>query len=262
MNTQSSFFNRSDCAITLLDSAESIEGLLELARTAQEEGADAAALEISYLPLEDRTVENFRRVITSVPLPFMFICYRNDKFLKDNDDARQVYLKLAAKAGAEVIDVMGDLFAPAPRELTIDPAAIEKQKELIAEIHSLGAKVIMSSHFTTGTMTPDEVLSHIRAQRSRGADICKLVTRADNEEELHNAIGALCLLKREFHHPYVFLCGGKFGRLIRYMGCQSGVAIEFAVRESKRHNPASIQPSIKSLRCIRENLDWTLAAQE
>ncbi|MBO7742536.1 MAG: type I 3-dehydroquinate dehydratase [Victivallales bacterium] len=257
MSKRGSFFNRGGCAVTLLETPADLQTMLGLPGVAAEEGADAVAIDISCIPLEERTVENFRRTVESTSLPCMFICYRSDNFLTDNDAARQEYLLRAAEAGAEVIDVMGDLYAPAERELTMDAEAIAAQKALIARIHGLGAKVIISSHFQHGTMQPEEVLAHLREQRSRGADICKLVIRADNEDEFHNALCALSLLKKEFPHPFVFLCGGRFARLFRYIGLKSGVAVQFAVRESKRHN-AVPQPSIKSFLNIRDNLDWSL----
>ena len=116
------------------------------------------------IPLEQRTEENFQSLIQSVQLPFMFIDYRSDLFLKADDNARQQYLLLAAQCGSEVIDVMGDLYDSSPLELTHDPAAIEKQKALISRIHELGAKVIMSSHMTSTERSAEEVLEHLNEQ--------------------------------------------------------------------------------------------------
>ena len=119
-----SFFNRQNAAVALLYSPQSISEAVGLARAGEMDGADAIAVELQKLPLDQRTEENFRAVINSVQLPFMFIDYRSDLFLKADDEARQEYLLLAAKCGAEVIDVMGDLYDPAPFELTRNPAAV------------------------------------------------------------------------------------------------------------------------------------------
>ena len=58
------------------------------------DGADGIAVELCDLPPEQRTAENFRRLMDAVHLPFMFILYRNDRWLKDNDEERQKFTEL------------------------------------------------------------------------------------------------------------------------------------------------------------------------
>ena len=251
-----SFFNREKAAVTLLSGVSSVEEMVALAKTAEEQGADAVAFEILNMPLEKRTVENFKTVIASASLPFMFICYRNDKFLGADDEARQEYLLRAAEAGAEVIDVMGDLYDPSPRELTHNEEAIAKQKALIEEIHKRGAKVIMSSHMQT-FLPPQEVLAHMKEQASRGADILKMVIKVDTEEEMVQTMETFFLLKKEIKQDYVFLANGKFGTLVRYLGLKMGVSIEFAARG---YWPVSgaVQPTVSSFKKVEEGLHWRL----
>ena len=251
-----SFFGRQDAAITLLCSPESIEEAVRLARAAEMDGADAAAVELRKMPLEQRTEENFRLLIGSVQLPFMFIDYRSDLYLKGDDEARQQYLLLAARCGAEVIDVMGDLYDRSPLELTHDPDAVEKQKALISRIHELGAKVIMSSHMTV-ERTAEEVLAHLREQASRGADILKIVVGIDREEAMLEGVRTLLLLHRELDKPFVFLGNGRFGRFIRYVGPRLGSAIEFAVHDyppGQTFNP----PTIRSFKGVLEHFHWDI----
>ena len=209
------------------------------------------------MPPELRTEENFRTVIRSAQLPFMFLDYRNDRFLKADDEARQPYLLLAAKCGAEVIDVMGDLYDPSPLELTHSPEAVEKQKALIGEIHSLGAKVIMSSHLTTTERSAEEVLEHLQEQSSRGADILKIVVGMNSEKSLLEGVRTLLLLRKELDKPFVFLGGGQYGRFIRYIGPKLGAAIEFAVHEYSPSQTYS-QPTIRSFKGVLENFHWDI----
>ena len=252
-----SFFNRQDAAVTMLCSPESIGEAVGLARAAEMDGADGIAIELKKMPLEERTEQNFRSLINSVQLPFMFIDYRNDQFLKADDEARQKYLLLAAKCGAEVIDVMGDLYDPAPFELTMDPKTVKKQKALIARIHKLGAKVIMSSHMTGTERSAEEVLAHLREQASRGADILKIVVGTDTEQAMLEGVRTLLLLHRELDKPFVFLGGGMYGRFIRYVGPQLGAAIEFAVHD---YSPDKLysQPTIRSFKNVLENFHWDI----
>ena len=252
-----SFFNRQDAAVTLLYAPESMNEAIGLARAAEMDGADGIAVELQKFPLEQRTEENFRTLIRCTQLPYMFLDYRNDRFLGTDDEARQKYLLLAAQCGAEVIDVMGDLYDPSPLELTHDPAAIEKQKALIDRIHELGAKVIMSSHMTSTERSAEEVLAHLREQSSRGADILKIVVGMNTEKALLEGVRTLLLLRKELDKPFVFLGGGQFGRFIRYVGPQLGAAIEFAVHDYPV-NQSYNQPTIRSFKGVMENFHWNI----
>lgn len=251
-----SFVNRQEPAVALLYKPSSTALAIAVARSAEMEGADGIALELGSMPEEERTYDNFLRIINSVHLPFMFIAYRNDEFCGGDDEARQKYLLTAADAGADVIDVMGDLYAPATYELTTDPQAVAKQMKLIDEIHGKGAHVLMSSHATNVFVPPEEVLSIMQAQSSRGADILKVVTKVDTEEEFLESMRTLCLLHREIKKPFIYLAGGKYGRMIRYIGPKFGVAVTFGVHEYDES--PYYQPTITSFKRVFENLHWDL----
>ena len=252
-----SFFNRQDAALTLLYSPQTIEEAVATAAAAEMDGADGIALELGRMPPELRTLDNFRRIIRSVQLPFMFIDYRSDRFCGADDPARQKYLLLAAKAGAEVIDVMGDLYDPAPFELTRDPRAVKRQRTLIDKIHALGSKVIMSSHMTSTERSAEEVLEHLQEQSARGADILKIVVGMNTEKALLEGVRTLLLLHKELDKPFVFLGGGQYGRFIRYIGPKLGAAIEFAVHD---YSPDKLysQPTIRSFKGVLENFHWDI----
>jgi|BioPla2DNA2_1021312.scaffolds.fasta_scaffold50343_2 3-dehydroquinate dehydratase type I len=253
---RASFFNRKSTAVTaLLTQEDSVEKLISRIQESARLGADGIAIELGCLAPELRTRANFQRFMEAAPaLPFMFILYRNDRWLGGDDEARQKYLLEAASSGAEVIDVMGDLFDPAPYELTMNPAAIEKQKALIREIHARGAKVIMSSHLSEHARTGEEVLAHLLEQESRGADILKIVTGVRTEEELLEAFRTTMLLHRELDKPFVHLCNGKFSRLHRFLGPKLGVSIAFAVFTE---TPQS-QPTIPQLRNVLDSIHWNM----
>ena len=252
-----SFFNRQKTAIALLFAPSSIGEAVAAVRSAEMDGADGIALELQKMPLDQRTLENFRSLIRSVQLPFMFIDYRNDSFLGADDEARQKCLLLAAEAGAEVIDVMGDLYDPAPFELACKPEAIARQKALIEQIHSMGAKVIMSSHATSTERSAQDVLRHLQEQSSRGADILKIVVGMDTESAMLEGVRTLLLLHSELDKPFVFLGSGRYGRFIRYIGPQLGVAIEFAVHDYV-HNSGYSQPTIRSFKGVMEHFHWNI----
>ena len=55
---------------------------------------------ITFL-LNFRTVDTFKTLVDEVPLPFMFICYRNCQWYGSDDEARQEFL---LRAGEVVLD--------------------------------------------------------------------------------------------------------------------------------------------------------------
>ena len=230
-----------------LFTAPTPEEIIAEARAAHADGADGLALELHGVRREFLTPEVFREVFASVPLPFMVAAYRRDSFgdLKDDDEGRYALLRQAAEAGAGMIDLIGDQFAPAPDECTHDPAAIARQKECIAELHSMGAKVIMSSH-PLRPMKTAEVLRQLREFADRGADVVKLVETADTPEEFAESIRTTCALQRELDRPFVHLCGGRFASLQRPLGLKLGVAITFGVHEYYPDRPYN-QPLVRSL---------------
>ncbi len=250
-----SFLNRQTCAVSLLYKPDSTAKAVALARSAEADGADGIAIEISHLPEEARTFETFKGIINCVQLPFMFINYRKDILCGADDEKRQVYLLRAADAGADVIDVMGDLYAPAPREITFDTAAIAQQKKLIDTIHAKGAYALISSHATGEFIPPEDVLEMMKMQSSRGADILKVVTRVNTEEEFSEAVRTLFLLRKNLDKPFIYLAGGKFGKIIRFMGPKFGVAVEFGVHDYDTEG-IYYQPTIRSFRKVLDNLQW------
>ena len=147
-----SFFGSQKTVIAALLKGDTVNSFIHQARNAEFAGADGIVIELCLLPPEQRTVENFKTLMASVRLPFMFCVYRNDLWFKGDDKARQKGLLAAAEAGAEVIDVMGDLFDPSPRELTRDKSAVRRQKKLIGEIQDRDMVFLREKRRIPGTV--------------------------------------------------------------------------------------------------------------
>ena len=228
-------------------------------RAAESDGADSVALELRYLRPEFRNLETLRRSIHATSLPTMAIMYRNDCFKELVEDApRQKLLLTAAEAGAAVIDVMGDLYSPAPDENTHDPAVIARQKELIGEIHARGALALMSSH-PKRFMRADEVLAQLEDFQDRGADIVKIVTKADTPEEYLETLRGTVAAYAHLKVPFVHISNGSFGRLHRMHGLSLGVAVTFAVHEYYADTPFT-QPTIRDFRQVMEHTRWEIGS--
>ena len=220
----------------------------------EHEGAEAFAVSLTAWERDRLTLEELSRVFRCTGRPMMPLCYRSGNLAADrvDDDARAELLLLAVDAGAAACDIMGDMYDPAPRERTRDKLAIEKQKRLIDRIHAKGAEVLMSSHAPNEFLTAEEILEHLSDFVSRGADIPKIVVRADSADEVIEAFRTTVLLGRELKVPFVHLCSGRYGRLQRYVAPSLGAALTFGV-ESSMQGP---QPLVSSARGLLSELNW------
>ena len=230
---------------------------IALSRAGYADGADGTCYELASLPPAERTVEVFRRIIAATPLPTIFCTYRNDLFLGEDDEARMESLFRAAEAGADYIDVMGDLYDPSPVQLTRSAEAVERQRKTIERIHALGAKAIVSSHVPDRTLTCDEIVEHLQAQADRGADVCKLVTFLPTAADYVECVKALARLNEGFPRPWILLGGGAFGRLQRFTGPGFGCAVEFGVHDYDPQESYD-QPTIRSLREGLDAISWSV----
>lgn len=221
----------------------------------EHDGAEAFVVDLAPWAPENLTREVLSRVFHCTGRPMMPLCYRSRNLAADkiSDDARAEVMLLTIDAGAAACDVMGDMYAPAPRERTHDAEAIEKQKRLIERIHAKGAEVLMSSHAQSEFLTGEEILEHLSDFVSRGVDIPKIVVRANSEDELLEAFRTTVLLKRELDVPFVHLCSGKYGRLQRYVAPSLGAALTFGVRGYSANSP---QPMVSAARQVLNELNW------
>lgn len=226
----------------------------------EHDGAEAFAVSLAAWEPDKLTLAELSRVFRCTGRPMMPLCYRSGNLAAEklDDDARAELLLLTVEAGAAACDVMGDLYAPAPRERTRDAQAIEKQRRLIDRIHAQGAEVLMSSHASNEFLRGEEILEQLSDFVSRGADIPKIVVRADTEDELLEAFRTTALLKRELTVPFVHLCSGRYGRLQRYVAPSLGAALTFGM-ESTVQGP---QPLVRSARGVLDELNWHLPYPE
>lgn len=250
------FLNQSHPVVTGIFAGQTPAELIAEAKNCEFEGAEGLAVDLVDLKPEFRNADSLKSVVGSVNLPFMFVFYRNDRQQNLGDEARQEVLLSAVEAGASIIDVMGDLYDPSPMEITHNPVAIDKQKRLIDQIHAKGADVVISSHMQC-SRTAEQVLEHLTEVEKRGADIVKIVTGVNTDEELAEAFRTTLLLKRELKTPFIHLCSGAYCRPHRFIGPALGVSVLFAVSHyDPRYNFP--QPTIRALKTVIENVHWNI----
>ena len=210
------------------------------------DGADMIDLHLSCLDLCDEN--NLRDIISTSRLPVLALNYNSDytwnpKGLSEQE--RVESLIIAVRAGASGIDMQGYTFDVAskgkfcgedkysftkndPKEVVTDEKIISKQCELIENVHSMGAEVLLSCHPGI-PMNTDAVVELALFLEKRGPDIIKIVTAATNEDEMIESIRTMLYLKREVKTPVSFHTNGKFGALSRIVNPALGGQIAFCV---------------------------------
>lgn len=226
-----SFLNASSPFVTEMIQVKTAEQAKNRIQNAIACGATAIGIQLHTMEKQYRTEENLRELFAFTgKLPLYITNYRSGENEGTSDEELLNGLLTALDCGATLVDVMGDAFNPSPEELTTDEKAIEKQERFIDEVHKKGGEVLMSSHVHS-FRTAERVLEIAKAQESRGADIVKIVTGAETQEEEIENLKICDLLKKELKVPFLFLSGGKFSKLHRNIGPALGVCMWLCFRE-------------------------------
>ena len=102
---------------------------------------------------------------------------------------------------------------------------------------------------------PETVLKIAFEQQRRGADIVKIVTASNSDEELMENLRITTLLKKELKVPFLYLSGGTHSKLHRMIGAQLGCVTYLAVQmHDERAVPT--QPTIRAAKAVRDHLDY------
>ena len=247
------FLNHEKPLYTAMIQKRTLAEILETIDLAKAAGADALGIQFCKLLPEYRNKEAYRAIFERAgDTPTYVTNYRAKTNEGKTDDELAVEMLELCECGATLIDIMGDMFCPSAGEFTTDPVAIQKQKDLIAKIHAMGGEVLMSSHVCK-YIDSDRVMEIATGHKDRGADICKIVTGAnDNTQQVDN-LRIIDLLKKELGLPFLFLCGGKC-EIVRRIGPMLGCCMWLCVYE---HDELSThtQPEIHKLKAIVDNFN-------
>jgi 3-dehydroquinate dehydratase len=164
---------------------------------------------------------------------------------------------MAVRVGASMIDLMGDMFDPSPRELSQDRHAIDRQQQVIEEVHALGGEVLMSSHVWE-YLTPEQALSHAKALEARGADFVKIAMCVHNEAQMLESLQATVLVKNELKVPFLHICMGQWGKLLRAVSPMFGSCFALCV-QSYTESGHKEKPLLRAERAVLDNVDWMRA---
>lgn len=241
-------------AVTVMIQSETAATAINTIRNAVYEGADAFGLQICRLAHEER--KHLKEIYSSsAGRPFYITNYRYGYNEDLSDEECMQGLIEGLKLGGMLGDVMGDTFDKTPNELTKNPNAVDKQRKLIEEIHNMGKEVLMSSHLYRYAEA-EEVLEIAYEHQKRGADIAKIVTAANSEEEEAENIRITSLLKKELKIPFLFLSGGTHYKVHRLVSPMLGSCMSLCVQQYDELATKS-QPPLRFVRFVTDNMDYT-----
>ena len=249
-----SFFENDKALLTVMVQADNSDRIKELIDKSIPDGAEAFGMQFEQMKSEYRTKEVYKDLFAyTKDRPVYVTNYRHASNEGKTDDMLASELVELADCGADLCDVMGDIFDRQPDEVAVDKTAIEKQKELIREIHDKGAKVLMSSHVLK-YIPAERVLEIALEHQSRGADICKIVTGADTMEQQIENLRIINMLKENLKIPFLFLCGGEC-RILRRIGGEIGCCMYLCVHEYDALATPH-QPLLKDVKIIRDTMTY------
>lgn len=219
------------------------------------QGADALGIQLCRLSKEYHNKETYMDIFSACGGRPIYVTnyskYQNDGL---SDEECMKDLKLAMECGGTLADIMGDAFDKSDMELTRNQKAIDKQMKLIDELHEMGKEVLLSSHVLR-YIPAETVIEIALEQQRRGADIAKIVTAADSEEEQMENLRITTLLKKELDIPFVFLSGGTHTKIHRMVGPQLGCFAYLAVYEHSDKDVPT-QPTVAAAKAVRDNFDY------
>lgn len=246
------FSDSSNPKLTVMIGKSSADEVISVVKKSIKQGGEAFCILAQVLKPEDKNKENIKRIIDATNGRDVYITnyFQSNSQPELTDDYLAEQLLEMAECGAKLIDVRTDMFCRSTDEVTYDIYAVQKQKELISEIHKLGAEVLMSSHIFE-YRSPENILEIAKIQQMRGADIAKVVTDVNSDKELDDAFRTNFLLKEKLNMSFLYLCNGSHCRKHRLLGPMFGTCFYLCLENSNTSGP---QPTIEEAKIMREKI--------
>ena len=251
------FFERCKTPLVSMVSADNTSDAICEILNGLYDGADAFGIQMCRIKEEYRSDSELSKIFAACEGKPIYITSYKAAESKDYtyDQCVELLLKglkCARKYGAVLCDVMADTYGEERNGMSFDPGVVAKQIKLIDLIHERGGEVLMSCH-NKEFLGEDEFVKYIGDQFARGADVAKLVTRSESEDQMHENLRAITRIKNEFGKPFLYLSGGSHQRLIRQLGPAFGVCMYLCI---PHYTPAStkMQVHLRTAKAIRDGL--------
>jgi len=258
---QSNFLDSKPYFLTCSLRETSVEGNICCIKNAIYDGAEAFMIHLEKLPDEHVNVQDLKKIYDYAgERPVFSVNYRSRHKPGKPDEEIVKQQLLSLEAGANVIDVFGDIFCPSVNELAMDQKAIQKQKDYIELIHSKGGKVLMSSHIYR-FMDTEEILKQAKEMESRGADIVKIAMSVFSEEEMTQTYITMARLKQELKCHFFLVTMGQYGKTNRAIEGFLGSKIVLCAQEYNENSAPMDQPLLRAMADVYRNVDSSLARE-
>ncbi len=216
-------------------------------------GAEAIGLQLEQLNKDERSEEILTELMNAcLDRPIYITSYRGANSSDLSDEECTSLLLKGLKCGGTLCDVVGDFFDRNDHQMTENPLAVTKQKELISRIHDMGGEVLISTH-DMRDLSGDDIFRIAMLQAEHGADIIKIVVKSESLDRIGEYADVIRRVRRETGKPFLFLDGGACANLLRKIGVNLGTAMYLCVQS---HGPLDTpaQPAIKCIRTLREEM--------
>ena len=245
-----SFVNMEKPPVLLGMSPVSVEDALQTMALGLDQGAEGFCIQMEDLIPEQHNANSFKKIIDAAGGRPVYATDYRPKNRPFTEDELAKNALLLADCGADLVDVLGDLYDPQPFQMSYDPAAVEKQMHLVEKLHEKGVEVLMSAHVQQ-YRTTEQVMEIALAQQARGADVVKMVTKAENMDQQLENLRTQALLKQELKAGNLFLSNGEC-RLHRRVGPMLGACMYLC----RLNHEVANQPTLASALAFRDNYPW------
>jgi len=239
-------------------------------RNCMYDGADMIDLHMSCI--ENFDLDTMKAIVNSTKLPILALNYNRTADWKNThftEEERAQSFLTAVAAGVAGVDMQGYTFHEpsrdafhgediysftkgGPKEVVTDKSIIDKQCEFIETVHGSGAEVLLSCHPGI-PMNCTQVVDLALFLEKRNPDIIKIVTRADNEDDLAESIKTMLTLKKEVKTPVSYHANGRAGMLSRIINPVLGGQIVFCVDKYSQTSTME-QLDLKTARSVVDNV--------
>ena len=221
--------------VTAMLKSDTPDGLIAEINEIKKIGADTFGFQIDYLKPEYRNKDFYKRLFSEMGAPCYVTNYRHGSKGASDEKLAEGLLEAGA-CGGSLLDIPGGMFDAENGEFSENPDAVKKQKELIGKAHSLGCGALMSSHIFDKFVPENEIVKIAKCHEERGADIAKIVARADSEDELDRCLALTLRLKKEIGIPFLFLINGNACRIHRLVNPLLGSCMYLAQLKKTAEN--------------------------
>ena len=234
------------------------------------DGADAFILHIQLMEEQYHNFDCFKQIAASTDLPIMAINYPNGN--GQTDEQKVEVQAEAVRAGFSCVDLRADTFdydsigslegcnlafaASNPKEISMRPEVIAKQKQIIETFHKAGAEVLMSAHVYV-ELSEEQAVSLALEIQSRGADIVKIITACKSANHALHMLNTTAELKKRLSVPFLYGCYGPHGKMIRPLSPLFGSMLVFG-----HHQYGALsnfeKPLLKDMKELYRIVDWNM----